>query len=129
MDAHAIPHEFIFIDEAGFNLAKTRRKGRNANLGPYNTAHILTFLDRLHNILIPPERMNDADHQRNRYVVVWDNVSFHHAAPVNISRAIPPTILTISEPHRRVLFGMAVEGIRPAALCAHASCAGHGRGM
>ncbi len=41
----------------------------------------------------------------------------------------PPTILTISEPHRRVLFGMAVEGIRPAALCAHASCAGHGRGM
>ncbi len=110
MDAHAIPHEFIFIDEAGFNLAKTRRRGRNvighraiidvpgqrggnitmcaaissmhgvlhrhANLGPYNTGHILTFLDRLHNILIPPERMNDADHQRNRYVVVWDNVSF-----------------------------------------------------
>ncbi|RXN20615.1 insertion element IS630 putative 39 kDa -like protein [Labeo rohita] len=90
MDAHAIPHEFIFIDEAGFNLAKTRRRGRNvighrviidvpgqhggnitmcaaiscmhgvlhrhANLGPYNTAHILTFLDRLHNILIPPEQ-------------------------------------------------------------------------
>ncbi len=116
MDAHAIPHEFIFIDEAGFNLAKTRRRGRNvighraiidvpgqrggnitmcaaissmhgvlhrhANLGPYNTGHILTFLDRLHNILIPPERMNDADHQRNRYVVVWDNVSFHRAAPV-----------------------------------------------
>ncbi len=49
--------------------------------------------------------------------------------PPNISRAIPPTILTISEPHRRVIFGMAVEGIRPAALCAHASCAGHGRGM
>ncbi len=171
MDAHAIPHEFIFIDEAGFNLAKTRRRGRNvighraiidvpgqrggnitmcaaissmhgvlhrhANLGPYNTGHILTFLDRLHNILIPPEHMNDADHQRNRYVVVWDNVSFHRAAPVQNWFAdhptflvqIPPTILTISEPHRRVLFGMAVEGIRPAALCAHASCAGHGRGM
>lgn len=29
MDAHAIPQEFIFIDEAGFNLAKTRRRGRN----------------------------------------------------------------------------------------------------
>ncbi|XP_052349887.1 uncharacterized protein LOC127915112 [Oncorhynchus keta] len=29
MDAHAIPHEFIFIDDAGFNLAKTRRRGRN----------------------------------------------------------------------------------------------------
>ncbi|KAL7837353.1 hypothetical protein SRHO_G00270640, partial [Serrasalmus rhombeus] len=116
MDAHAIPHEFIFIDEAWFNLAKSRRRGRNiighraiidvpgqrggnitmcaaisnkhgvlhchANLGPYNTAHILTFLDRLHNIFIPPECMNDADHQRNSYVVVWDNVSFHRAAPV-----------------------------------------------
>ncbi len=127
MDAHAIPHEFIFIDEAGFNLAKTRRRGRNvighraiidvpgqrggnitmcaaissmhgvlhrhANLGPYNTGHILTFLDRLHNILIPPERMNDADHQRNRYVVVWDNVSFHRAAPVQnwfLVQYLPP---------------------------------------
>ena len=104
MDAHAIPHEFIFIDEAGFNLAKSRRRGRNiighraiidvpgqrggnitmctaisnthgvlhhhANLGPYNTANILTFLDKLHNVLIPPECMNDADHQRTRYIVV-----------------------------------------------------------
>ncbi|XP_039631956.1 uncharacterized protein LOC120543139 [Polypterus senegalus] len=127
MDAHAIPHEFIFIDEAGFNLAKTRRRGRNvighraiidvpgqrdenikmctaisnmhgvlhhhANLGPYNTGHILTFLDRLHNIVIPPERMNDADHARTRYVVVWDNVSFHHAAPVQNWFADQPLFL------------------------------------
>ncbi|XP_060715042.1 uncharacterized protein LOC132838616 isoform X2 [Tachysurus vachellii] len=127
MDAHAIPHEFIFIDETGFNLAKTRRRGRNvighrdiidvpgqhggnitmcaaissmhgalhchANLGPYNTANILTFLDRLHNILIPPECMNDADHQRNRYVVVWDNVTFHCAAPVQNWFADHPTFL------------------------------------
>ncbi|XP_027005558.1 uncharacterized protein LOC113644708 [Tachysurus fulvidraco] len=125
MDAHAIPHEFIFIDEAGYNLAKSRRRGRNvighraiidvpvqhggnitmcaaissmhgvlhhhANLGPYNTAHILTFLDRLHNI--PPECMNDADHQRNRYVVVMDNVSFHRAAPVQNWFADHPTFL------------------------------------
>ena len=170
MDDHAIQHEFIFIDEAGFNLANTRRRGRNiigpqshyvpgqcdvkirmcaaisnmhgvlhhhASLGLYNTTHILTFLDRLHNILIPPEHMNDADHQRNRYVVAWDNVRFHRAAPVQnwffwpptISRAIPPTILTFSEPHRRVLFGMEVEGIGPAALCAHDSCAGYWRAM
>ncbi|KAL7842660.1 hypothetical protein SRHO_G00243490 [Serrasalmus rhombeus] len=39
----------------------------------HTTAHILTFLERLHNMFIPPECMNDADHQRNRYVVVWDN--------------------------------------------------------
>ncbi len=30
MDAHAIPHEFIFIDEAGFNIAKTRRRGETS---------------------------------------------------------------------------------------------------
>ncbi|XP_045555739.1 uncharacterized protein [Salmo salar] len=134
MDAHAIPHEFIFIDEAGFNLAKTRRRGRNvighraiidvpgqrggnitmcaaisnthsvlhrhANLGPYNTAHILTFLDRLHNILIPPERMNDADHQRTWYVVAWDNVSFHRAAPVqNWFADHPPFLVQYLPPY------------------------------
>ena len=29
MDAEEIQHEFIYVDEAGFNLAKTRRRGRN----------------------------------------------------------------------------------------------------
>lgn len=29
MDDHAISHDFIVTDEAGFNLAKTRRRGRN----------------------------------------------------------------------------------------------------
>ncbi len=29
MDGAAQPHEFIFIDEAGFDLSKTRRRGRN----------------------------------------------------------------------------------------------------
>ncbi|KAI2645113.1 hypothetical protein H4Q32_030897 [Labeo rohita] len=29
MDAEQIQHEFIYVDEAGFNLAKTRRRGRN----------------------------------------------------------------------------------------------------
>jgi hypothetical protein len=78
MDAEEIPHEFIYIDEAGFNLTKARRRGRNiighraiinvpgqrggnitlcaaisqhgvllrhAKMGPYNTPHILAFLD------------------------------------------------------------------------------------
>ena len=78
MDAEEIPHEFIYIDEAGFNLTKARRRGRkiighrakinvpgplggnitlsagitqngvllcHANMEPYNTPHILTFLD------------------------------------------------------------------------------------
>ncbi|XP_026003474.1 uncharacterized protein LOC113009413 [Astatotilapia calliptera] len=29
MDGAAQPHEYIFIDEAGFDLSKTRRRGRN----------------------------------------------------------------------------------------------------
>ncbi|XDV38245.1 hypothetical protein PO909_007692 [Leuciscus waleckii] len=85
MDGAAQPHEFIFIDEAGFDLSKTRRRGHNvtgqraivhvpgqrrgnitlcaavslqgllhhhAKLGPYNSQHILTFLDALHNIVV-----------------------------------------------------------------------------
>lgn len=29
MDSMERPHEYIFVDEAGFNLAKRRRRGRN----------------------------------------------------------------------------------------------------
>ncbi len=109
MDGAAQPHEFIFIDEAGFDLSKTRRRGRNvigqraivhvpgqrggnitlcavislrgllhhhAKLGPYNSQHILTFLDALHNIVV----QNRPD--QPRFVVIWDDVSFHRAALV-----------------------------------------------
>ncbi|KAJ8383538.1 hypothetical protein AAFF_G00219880, partial [Aldrovandia affinis] len=88
LDASAAPPEYIFIDEAGFNLTRTRRRGRNiignraivdvpglrggnvtmcaaighrgvihhhAQFGPYNTARLLTFLDALNNIFIPPQ--------------------------------------------------------------------------
>ncbi|KAK0151031.1 hypothetical protein N1851_007823 [Merluccius polli] len=72
MDAHAIPHEYIFIDEAGFNLAKTRRRGRNI------IGH----------------------RARNRYVVVWDNVSFHRAAPVqNWFADHPPFLVQYLPPY------------------------------
>uniref|UniRef100_UPI00358E5982 uncharacterized protein n=1 Tax=Myxine glutinosa TaxID=7769 RepID=UPI00358E5982 len=110
MDAEEIPHDFIYIDEAGFNLTKARRRGRNiighraiinvpgqrggnitlcaaiaqtgvllrhANMRPYNTPHILTFLDRLHNIVTAVNQV----HQM-QYIVVWDNVSFHRSALV-----------------------------------------------
>ncbi|KAI7809003.1 hypothetical protein IRJ41_024945 [Triplophysa rosa] len=86
MDAHVIRHEFIYVDEVGFNLTKTRRRGRNvigqraitnvpgqrggnitmcaaitqngvlhhnATLGPYNTGHMLTFLDAIYTMLVP----------------------------------------------------------------------------
>ncbi len=80
-DGRQTPHIFIFVDEAGFNLAKTQCRGRNvirkratvdipgqrgANItkcaaistdgvllhkpliGPYNTEHLLWFLDELY---------------------------------------------------------------------------------
>ncbi len=107
-DAGELPHEFIYVDEAGFNLAKTRRQGRNvigqravgnvpgqrggnitlcaaisvqgvlhhhATLGPYNTGQIIAFLDALHTVV------QDRP-QQPRFVVIWDNVSFHRAALV-----------------------------------------------
>ncbi|KAM4581429.1 uncharacterized protein PAE49_005983 isoform 1-T1 [Odontesthes bonariensis] len=109
MDGAAQPHEIIYIDEAGFNLTKNRRRGRNiigqraivhvpgqrggnitmcaaislqgllhhhAKLGPYNTQHIITFLDTLHDAVVQNRP------EQPRFVVVWDNVSFHRAALV-----------------------------------------------
>lgn len=109
MDGAEHPHEFIYIDEAGFDLSKTRRRGRNiigqraivhvpgqrggnitlcaaislrgvlhhhAKLGPYNTQEILIFLDALHDIVIQNRP------EQPRFVVIWDNVSFHRAALV-----------------------------------------------
>ncbi len=39
MDGAAQPHEFIFIDEAGFDLSKTRRRGRNV-IGQRAIVHV-----------------------------------------------------------------------------------------
>ncbi len=49
----------------------------HANLGPYNASLILAFLHRLHEIVTA---LNQVDQMR--YIVVWDNVSFHRAALV-----------------------------------------------
>ncbi len=49
----------------------------HATLGPYNTAHIITFLDALHDMLTNVQRP-----EQTRYVIIWDNVSFHRAALV-----------------------------------------------
>lgn len=109
MDANGdVLHEYIYIDEVGFNLTKNRRRGRNvigqraivnvpgqrggnitmcaaitnngvlhhhATLGPYNTAHIVTFLDAIYHILVPGQQ----NPNQQRFVVIWDNVSFHRA--------------------------------------------------
>ncbi|XP_019204884.1 uncharacterized protein LOC109196108 [Oreochromis niloticus] len=109
LEADAMGHELLFVDEAGFNLSKTRRRGRNiighraiinvpgqrggnitmcaaisqngvvhhhATIGPYNTAHIIAFLDTLHDMLTVQRP------EQTRYVIIWDNVGFHRAALV-----------------------------------------------
>ncbi|KAI2667382.1 DNA-directed RNA polymerase subunit beta [Labeo rohita] len=61
----------------------------HATLGPYNTAHLITFLEILHNTLIPPDQTDGPE--QLRYIVIWDNVSFHRAALVhNWFTAHPP---------------------------------------
>ncbi len=105
-------HECIFIDEAGFNLTKRGRNiiGRSAivevpgqrggnvtlcaaishhgvlhhhaTLGPYNTQHLLDFLNRLYGSIIQHEAREPGRAEQPQYVVIWDNVSFHRAALV-----------------------------------------------
>ena len=110
LEAREPLHKFIYIDEAGFNLAKGRRRGRNRIgqrattdvpgqcggnvtmcaaipdngvlthiplLGPYNTQHLLTFLDTPYRDIVPENERGGG--QLNKYVVVWDNVRFHHS--------------------------------------------------
>eukprot|EP00064_Thunnus_orientalis_P005943 superscaffoldBa00000599_g5957 len=42
-----------------------------ATLGPYNTACLITFLDTLHNTLIPPDQMDGPE--QPRYALIWDD--------------------------------------------------------
>ncbi|XP_025998210.1 uncharacterized protein LOC113030836 [Astatotilapia calliptera] len=115
LEAREPLHMFVYLDEAGFNLAKGRRRGRNhigeratidvpgqrggnitmcaaisengvhthiPRIGAYNSQHLLAFLDALHRDLIPQNGRDDPGDNRTMYVVVWDNVSFHHSAVV-----------------------------------------------
>ena len=65
-------------------------------LGPYNTARLLTFLDTLHNTVIPPDQPDNAE--QPRYVVIWDNVSFHRATLVRTWFTNHPRFLALPLP-------------------------------
>lgn len=68
----------------------------HATLGPYNTAHLIRFLDTLHNTLIPPDQIDGPE--QLRYVVIWDNVSFHRAALVRNWFTAHPRFLVVYLP-------------------------------
>ncbi|XP_019217583.1 uncharacterized protein LOC109203005 [Oreochromis niloticus] len=108
-------HIFIFVDEAGFNLAKARRRGRNvigkratvnvpgqrgANItmsaaistdglllhrpliGPYNTERLLAFLHDLYGRVVLGEERDAERRNQPTFIIVWDNVAFHHSRAV-----------------------------------------------
>lgn len=53
-----------------------------STLGPYNTAHLLHFLNTLNYNIFQPEQRGPGDPEQQMYVLIWDNVSFHRAAQV-----------------------------------------------
>ncbi|XP_044040880.1 uncharacterized protein LOC122870620 [Siniperca chuatsi] len=112
LEASEPPHSFLYMDEAGFNLTKRRRRGRNIIghratvdvpgqrggnitmgcaisengvlthipiIGPYNTERLVTFLDTLYRDLIPEQERGQIGDDLPKYVIVWDNVSFHRS--------------------------------------------------
>ncbi len=105
MDGAAQPHELIHIDEAGFNLSKTRRRGRNI-IGQRAIVHVpgqrggnitmcaaISLRGLLHHhaklgpystqhVLTFLDAVVQDRSQQPRFGVVWDNVSFHRAALV-----------------------------------------------
>ena len=72
-----------------------------AKLGPFNTEHIIQFLDALHDAAVQ-------DRPEQPRFVVWDNVCFHRAALVRnwFTSPILAPLHTISKPHRRIIFGL-----------------------
>ena len=94
MDADEIQHEFIYIDKAGFNLTKANWRGRKiidhraiinvpGQLGGNITLCAATTQDGVllrhgHTYIVTA---GNQMHQI-QYIVIWDNVSFHHAALV-----------------------------------------------
>ncbi|XP_044052938.1 uncharacterized protein LOC122876529 [Siniperca chuatsi] len=48
-------------------------------IGPYNTERLVTFLDTLYRDLIPEQESGQIGDDLPKYVIVWDNVSFHRS--------------------------------------------------
>ena len=88
---------------------------RHSSVGPYSTPHILTCLDRLHNIVTAVNHR----HQM-QYIVIWDNVSFHWSALVQnwfqhqpqFTELYLPPYSPFLNPIKGFFLGLAVEGLR-----------------
>ncbi len=126
IEGRQTPHIFIFVDEAGFNLTKTRCWGRNvigkratvdvpgqrgANIticaaistegvllhkpliGPYNSEHLLLFLDELYWRVVPGEERDAVSRNQPTFIIVWDRTvvtEWFAAHPRMMSLFLPP---------------------------------------
>ncbi|RXN21011.1 hypothetical protein ROHU_016731 [Labeo rohita] len=151
LEVEGAHHVFIYVDEAGFNLIKVKRRGRNligyratitvpgqrdANItmcaansnngvlchiptiGPYNTERLITFLNSLHERLIPPDERGLLSPGMPLFVIIWDNLAFHHSRLVNEWFGVHPRMMMLFLPtfptfesHRGVLQCLEVEGL------------------
>ncbi|KAK0136831.1 hypothetical protein N1851_027004 [Merluccius polli] len=95
MDGEEIQHEFIYVDEAGFNLTRTRRRGRNIighraivnvpgqQWGPPPPCPYRPLQHSTHTYILGPiAQHNSSKSNQIDHIVVWDNVSFHRSALV-----------------------------------------------
>ncbi|KAL3996900.1 E74-like factor 3 [Sarotherodon galilaeus] len=123
LDAAVNHHKYIFVDEAGFNLAKTRRRGRNligqratiqvpgqrgGNIsmcaaisedGVVGCRPVLGSYNTEHLIGFFLNELEQACQGEDIvYVVVWDTVSFHHAQLVQQWFQTHPCFMTLYLP-------------------------------
>ena len=68
-------------------------------IGPYNTGRLIVLKDDLYGRLVPREERGQVRQNLKTFVIVWDNVAFHHARaltewfearPPNIPVSLPP---------------------------------------
>ncbi|KAL7888633.1 hypothetical protein AOLI_G00036070 [Acnodon oligacanthus] len=103
LEASEIPHTYVYMDETGFNLNKVNEPlwmcqanvGGNIVLcaagsdnlvihhvlitGPYNTECLLVFLEGFYTAFVPEIEREVVGPDLPNYVVIWDNVGFHHS--------------------------------------------------
>lgn len=54
----------------------------HATLGPYNAQHLLTFLSDLRDVVLGRKQQDHEQVENPVYVILWDNISFHHAVHI-----------------------------------------------
>lgn len=73
---------------------------QNSQIGSYNTEYLLLFLDDLHQQLVPEAEKEQVEGNMKIFVIVWDNVAFHHShATTNWFAAYPRMISFFLPPY------------------------------